>query len=342
MVLPDTGRTNIVPVDYVVDALVAMMHTEGRDGQTFHLTAPKAIGLRGIYRGVPKAAGLPPLRGVPATRDRDADRAGHRTGQDLAQHGGHPTRQFPPKSSTSSTWSRPSPPTTRKKRCAAPESRCRSSPRTPASCGATGPSTSTPTGPAATIRRARWWVSHVIITGASSGIGRASAIAVAERGATVFALARNAEALDELIAEIRGRRRTGARIHMRRHRLDVGRTHGQGHPRPVRARRLSGQQRGTVDPPLGVGVHRPSARLRTRDGRQLLRCRCGWCSHCCRTGANGGSVTSSTCPARACRPAARSTAPTSPARQHWMRSPKSLAARLFPITSPSPASTCRW
>jgi NAD(P)-dependent dehydrogenase (short-subunit alcohol dehydrogenase family) len=44
---------------------------------------------------------------------------------------------------------------------------------------------------------------HVVITGASSGIGRASAIAVAERGATVFALARNAEALDDLIAEIR-------------------------------------------------------------------------------------------------------------------------------------------
>ena len=44
---------------------------------------------------------------------------------------------------------------------------------------------------------------HVIITGASSGIGRASAIAVAERGATVFALARNADALDELVAEIR-------------------------------------------------------------------------------------------------------------------------------------------
>ena len=44
---------------------------------------------------------------------------------------------------------------------------------------------------------------HVIITGASSGIGRASAIAVAARGATVFALARNAEALDGLIDEIR-------------------------------------------------------------------------------------------------------------------------------------------
>jgi NAD(P)-dependent dehydrogenase (short-subunit alcohol dehydrogenase family) len=44
---------------------------------------------------------------------------------------------------------------------------------------------------------------HVIITGASSGIGRASAVAVAERGATVFALARSAEALDDLVAEIR-------------------------------------------------------------------------------------------------------------------------------------------
>jgi NAD(P)-dependent dehydrogenase (short-subunit alcohol dehydrogenase family) len=44
---------------------------------------------------------------------------------------------------------------------------------------------------------------HVIITGASSGIGRASAIAIADRGATVFALARNGGALDDLIAEIR-------------------------------------------------------------------------------------------------------------------------------------------
>jgi NAD(P)-dependent dehydrogenase (short-subunit alcohol dehydrogenase family) len=44
---------------------------------------------------------------------------------------------------------------------------------------------------------------HVIITGASSGIGRAAAIAIAERGATVFALARSGDALDELVADIR-------------------------------------------------------------------------------------------------------------------------------------------
>ena len=33
MVLPDTGRTNIVPVDFVVDALVALMHTEVATGR---------------------------------------------------------------------------------------------------------------------------------------------------------------------------------------------------------------------------------------------------------------------------------------------------------------------
>ncbi|WP_155769485.1 SDR family oxidoreductase, partial [Mycobacterium asiaticum] len=63
IMLPDTGRTNIVPVDYVADALVALMHADGRDGQTFHLTAPRTIGLRGIFRGIAAAAGLPALRG---------------------------------------------------------------------------------------------------------------------------------------------------------------------------------------------------------------------------------------------------------------------------------------
>src|SRR5207344_307666 len=64
MVLPDTGRSNIVPVDYVTSALVELVHADGRDVQTCLLTAPKTIGLRGIYRGVAKEAGLPPLRGT--------------------------------------------------------------------------------------------------------------------------------------------------------------------------------------------------------------------------------------------------------------------------------------
>jgi thioester reductase-like protein len=102
IMLPDTGRTNIVPVDYVVDALIALMHADGRDGQTFHLTAQKAIGLHGIYRGVAEVAGLPPLRGslprsvaAPVTKARGrAKMWRNMVATQLA---------FPPKSLTSST-----------------------------------------------------------------------------------------------------------------------------------------------------------------------------------------------------------------------------------------------
>ena len=203
IVLPDTGRTNIVPVDYVVDAVVALMHADGRDGQTFHLTAPKSIGLRGIYRGVAKEAGLPPLRGSLPGSTGDAVPQGHRTRQDPAQHGGHPARH----PGRDPRRRRPGPDVhlRQHRRSVARHRNTRSRVRRPTrrSCGGTGPSTSTPTGPAATIPAGPLVGRHVIITGASSGIGRASAIAVAERGATVFALARNAEALDDLVAEIR-------------------------------------------------------------------------------------------------------------------------------------------
>ncbi|WP_330232918.1 SDR family NAD(P)-dependent oxidoreductase [Nocardia sp. NBC_00508] len=44
---------------------------------------------------------------------------------------------------------------------------------------------------------------HVLITGASSGIGRAAALAVAGKGATVFLLARRGDELDAVVDEIR-------------------------------------------------------------------------------------------------------------------------------------------
>ncbi|MFF7941880.1 SDR family NAD(P)-dependent oxidoreductase [Nocardia gamkensis] len=44
---------------------------------------------------------------------------------------------------------------------------------------------------------------HVLITGASSGIGRAAALAVAGKGATVFLLARRGEELTAVVDEIR-------------------------------------------------------------------------------------------------------------------------------------------
>jgi thioester reductase-like protein/NADP-dependent 3-hydroxy acid dehydrogenase YdfG len=202
MVLPDTGRTNIVPVDYVVDALVALMHVEDRDGQTFHLTAPKTIGLRGIYRGVAEAAGLPPLRGsLPRWTATPVVRA---TGRAKVLRNMAATQLGVPAEILDVVDLQPTFATD----------------NTTEALRGTG--MSVPEFASYAPKLWRYWAEHldpdrarrddpagplvgkhVIITGASSGIGRASAIAVAERGATVFALARNAEALDELIVEIR-------------------------------------------------------------------------------------------------------------------------------------------
>ncbi|OBG99161.1 short chain dehydrogenase [Mycobacterium sp. E3251] len=202
ILLPDTGRTNIVPVDYVADALVALMHAEGCDGRTFHLTAPKTVGLRGIYRGVAKEAGLPPARGslpgsvaAPVLKVRGRARVLRNM---AATQLGIPAEVFDLVDLKPTFVSDQ----TRK--------------------ALRGSGIDVPEFSSYAPRLWRYWAEHldpdrarrddpkgplrgrhVIITGASSGIGRAAAIAVAEKGATVFALARNAEALDELVAEIR-------------------------------------------------------------------------------------------------------------------------------------------
>src|ERR1700712_5228965 len=41
LVGPELGRTNVVPVDYVADALDHIAHQPGLDGQTFHLASPR-------------------------------------------------------------------------------------------------------------------------------------------------------------------------------------------------------------------------------------------------------------------------------------------------------------
>ena len=204
LMLPDTGRTNIVPVDYVADALAALMHVENRDGQAFHLTAPKTVGLRGIYRGIADAAGLPPLRGslprsaaAPVLKVRGRARVLRNM---AATQLGIPAEIFDV--------------VDLKPTFTADETRK----------ALQGTGIEVPEFANYAPKLWRYWAEHldpdrarrddpkgplqgrhVIITGASSGIGRASALAVAERGATVFALARNADALDDLVAEIRAK-----------------------------------------------------------------------------------------------------------------------------------------
>jgi thioester reductase-like protein/short-subunit dehydrogenase involved in D-alanine esterification of teichoic acids len=202
MVLPDVGRTNIVPVDYVVEAVVELMHSPDHDGRTFHLTAPKSIGLSDIYRGVAREAGLPRLRGaLPSVTAMPVLKATGRAkvlrNMAAVQFG------IPPEILDVVDL--------------APTFTAEHTAQALRGTGIEVPEFAT-----YAPKLWRYWAEHldpdrarrddpdgplvgrhVIITGASSGIGRASAVAVAQRGATVFALARNADALDELIDEIR-------------------------------------------------------------------------------------------------------------------------------------------
>ncbi|HEV7851536.1 MAG TPA: SDR family oxidoreductase [Mycobacterium sp.] len=202
VLLPDTGRSNIVPVDYVVDAMTELIHAPDRDGQTFHLTAPDSIGLRGIYRGVSRAAGLPRLRGsLPRGAVTPFLRA---TGRAKVLRNMAVTQLGIPAEILDVVDLMPT----------------FTAENTRNALQHTG--IAVPEFSSYAPKLWRYWAEHldpdrarrddpagplvgkhVIITGASSGIGRAAAIAVAARGATVFALARNAEALDDLVAEIR-------------------------------------------------------------------------------------------------------------------------------------------
>jgi thioester reductase-like protein/NADP-dependent 3-hydroxy acid dehydrogenase YdfG len=200
--LPDSGRTNIVPVDYVVDALVELMHAPDRDGQAFHLTAPKTIGLRGIYRGIAPAAGLPPLRGglpravaAPVLKARGRLKAIRNI---AATQLGIPADVLDVVDLVPTFSSEATREALRGSGIDVPEWHSYAPRLWQYWAEHLDPNRARRDDPAGPLVGR-----HVIVTGASSGIGRASAVAIAERGATVFALARNADALDALVADIR-------------------------------------------------------------------------------------------------------------------------------------------
>jgi NAD(P)-dependent dehydrogenase (short-subunit alcohol dehydrogenase family) len=62
--VPDLGSTTIVPVDYVADAMDVLMHADGLDGRAFHLVSPKPIPLVEVYNALAAAAGAPQLTKV--------------------------------------------------------------------------------------------------------------------------------------------------------------------------------------------------------------------------------------------------------------------------------------
>ncbi|MGH3737216.1 MAG: SDR family oxidoreductase [Micromonosporaceae bacterium] len=208
---PDLGDTNIVPVDFVVDAMAYLMHVEGLDGQAFHLVNPKPQSVIEVYNALAGAAGVPkvtvsvPRTAVGAVGQFAAPLAGllgelpgAAAARDLVlRQVGIPAEVLPHLTFPTVFDS------TATRELLAPSGI--KAPRFKHYAGALyrywreelDPNRARrgkPGGPLAGRR--------VVITGASSGIGRAAAIQVARKGGVPLLLARRTEELEKVRAEI--------------------------------------------------------------------------------------------------------------------------------------------
>jgi NAD(P)-dependent dehydrogenase (short-subunit alcohol dehydrogenase family) len=215
LVVPHLGSTNIVPVDYVVDAIAYLMHLSTSQ-TTFHLGAARNQSLTEVYNAFAAPAGAPKIVASPRL---PAIVAGGRRVASLASGlvdrlpGGREAREavllefgVPPEVV---------PHMTMEPRFDSTLTRALLEP-----AGITAPPLS-----AYAPRLLRYWSQHldpyrarrrvdradplagrrILITGASSGIGRATALAVALRGAQVLLVARRENELDAVRAEIAAR-----------------------------------------------------------------------------------------------------------------------------------------
>lgn len=204
--VPAIGATNLVPVDVVTRALVHLMLTDTGAERVFHLVNPTPQPVREVYQALASAAGAPhPVASLPGSLGRFALRKPRQRQLRMLraaalqrleipsvvlEHFAIPTEfssaitslaldgsgiTYPPLSSYSTAlwtyWYNHLDPTRARRRSAL--------------------------GPLADR--------HIVITGASSGIGRSTAIRVADMGALVILLARNEEQLMATVNEIRSR-----------------------------------------------------------------------------------------------------------------------------------------
>ncbi|UVS77527.1 SDR family oxidoreductase [Actinokineospora sp. UTMC 2448] len=194
LVLPDLGATNVVPVDYVVDAMAHLMHIDAPSGSTYHLTHNGRQPNTEVYNafadalGAPRIAATLPVR-LPRLRPGPAACA------TLAE-AGIPAEVVPHLDMPTVFDS------TRTEEALA------------------GAVTLPPFASYAG-RLVRYWAEHldpdrgdhglrgkrIVVTGASSGIGKATALALGRRGAHVLLVARRVDelaAVADLVADAGG------------------------------------------------------------------------------------------------------------------------------------------
>ncbi|MBF6327863.1 SDR family oxidoreductase [Nocardia transvalensis] len=201
--LPDLGATNIVPVDYVAAAMVELILRPGLNRRTFHLVNPQPQPFSEIYAAIARAAGAPTgigpvpgshtalralshLPGAPQVRDFLLQQLG--VPAEVAPH-----VSFPSEFVSDSTRAQ-----------------------------LRGSGIIVPPFDSYADKLWQYWRAHldpdrarrrvggdplrdriVLVTGASSGIGLATAHAVAQRGATVLMVARNLDDLEAAAAAVR-------------------------------------------------------------------------------------------------------------------------------------------
>ncbi|MFD9738100.1 SDR family oxidoreductase [Umezawaea sp. NPDC059074] len=188
LVGPNAGAANLVPVDFVVTALDRLIHADVEPGRTFHLTAPKPQPLAEVYNALARAARAPRIAvTAPITLPTRTGAVGTAVLAEL----GVPAVVLPHLTVAADF----------------------DSTATRAVTGLEPPAFDTYAG-----ALWRYWSRHldpdraargprlagrtVLITGASSGIGRATALAVARRGAVPLLVARRADELTKVVEEI--------------------------------------------------------------------------------------------------------------------------------------------
>ncbi|GAA4397742.1 SDR family oxidoreductase [Tsukamurella soli] len=202
VVIPDTGDTNIVPVDFVAQALVELMHRPDLDRAVFHLVNPEPQSVLDIYRAVARPAGAPPALGrVPRVVVDTLVRASGSGRVGLARDTVFKQFGIPPRVVDNMGFTATFASDATRARLAGTGIEVPPLRRY-------GPALFSywreNLDPARLSHGDRLAGRHMVITGASSGIGRQTAIAAAARGARVILLARTGAELDAVVEEIRG------------------------------------------------------------------------------------------------------------------------------------------